>query len=200
MHLPQQSFAPNSDAGAASDDRTRLITIVKARSFLSGDTVKLASGRTSQFYFNMKPTMLNPEGAYLIASLIDAELAGKNVDLVGGLEMGAVPIAAATAAVSQTKGRPLAAFFVRKEVKAHGTQALIEGLAAGETLDAKRVAILEDVTTTGGSALKAVDAIRAAGGDVVQIITIIDRMEGAGETFANAGLTFRPLLTVDDFR
>ncbi len=200
MHLPQQLLAPNGDAGAASDDRARLIAIVKARSFQTGDTVKLASGRTSQFYFNMKPTMLNPEGSYLIASLIVAELAHKNVDFVGGLEMGAVPIAAATAAVSQTKGKPLNAFFVRKEIKAHGTQALIEGLAEGESLEGKRVVILEDVTTTGGSALKAVDAVRAAGGDVVQIVTIIDRMEGAAETFAGADLTFRPLLTVDDFR
>ena len=200
MQLPQENQVPDHEAVAGADERTRLVAIVKARSFQSGNTVKLASGRTSQYYFNMKPTMLDPEGSYLIASLIISELADKNIDLVGGLEMGAVPIAASTAAVSQAKGKPLSAFFVRKEAKAHGTQATIEGFAEGESFSGKRVVILEDVTTTGGSALKAVEAVRNAGGEIVQIITIVDRKEGAVETFADAGLNFTPLLTVDDFR
>jgi orotate phosphoribosyltransferase len=181
-------------------DRARLIEIIKARSFTTGGEVKLASGRSSSFYFNMKPAMLDPEGARLIGSLICAALAGKNVDMVGGLEMGAVPIATAVAAVSHAAGWPLPAFFVRKQAKEHGTQSLVEGLPKGETLKGRRVVILEDVTTTGGSAMKAIEAVRADGAIVERVITIVDRLEGAAETFKAAGITFEPILTAADFR
>jgi orotate phosphoribosyltransferase len=181
-------------------DRARLIEIVKTRSFQSGAEVKLASGRTSSFYFNMKPTMLHAEGGFLIANLILNELENVDTRWIGGLEMGAVPIAAAVAAVSQLRQPPVSAFFVRKQVKEHGTRSLIEGLAPGETLKGARVVIAEDVTTTGGSALKAVDAVRAEGAQVALVITIVDRLEGAGEAFRAAGLRFVPLLTLDDFR
>lgn len=181
-------------------DRARLVEIVKERSFQSGAEMKLASGRTSTFYFNMKPTMLHPEGAHLIAQLILDSLEKSDADLIGGLEMGAVPIASATSAVSFARGRPLAAFFVRKQVKDHGTQSLLEGLAKNETVAGHKLVIVEDVTTTGGSAIKAAEAVRAAGGEVVRVITIVDRQEGAAEAFATAGLEFTPLLTLDDFR
>ncbi len=180
--------------------RARLIDIVRRRSYGTGVEIKLASGRISNFYFNLKPTMLDPEGAYLIGALITDAIAPGEADLVGGLEMGAVPIAAAVAAVSFSKGRPLPAFFVRKQAKEHGTRSLIEGLVKGETIEGKRVVIVEDVTTTGGSSMKAVEAVRAEGGSVVRVLTVVDRLEGAAETFAKAGLLFTPLLTVDDFR
>jgi orotate phosphoribosyltransferase len=145
--------------------RERLIAIIKARSFQSGKEVKLASGRTSTTYFNMKPTMLDAEGAHLIATLILEKIAPLKVDLIGGLEMGAVPLASAVAAVSHAAGRPINAFFVRKQAKAHGTQSLIEGLRAGDSLKGKRVVIDEDVTTTGASAIKAAEAVRAEGAE-----------------------------------
>lgn len=179
--------------------RSRLIAIVKERSFSTGAEMKLASGRTSNFYFNMKPTMLHPEGAHLIGLLMLDAMAKDRADLVGGLEMGAVPIATAVAAVSHGSGRPTPAFFVRKQAKEHGTQSLIEGLAKGETIEGRRVVIVEDVTTTGGSALKAVEAVKAAGGTVVRVVTVVDRQEGAAETFAGAGLPFTPILTAADF-
>ena len=179
--------------------RSQLIDIVKARSFQQGAEMKLASGRTSSFYFNMKPTMMHAEGAHLIGRLVGQRLAGEGVDLVGGLEMGAVPLAAAVAAVSGGSDAPLNAFFVRKQAKEHGTRALIEGLAPGETLAGKRVVILEDVTTTGGSALKAVDAVREAGGEVVLVLTLIDRQEGADQSFREAGLAFDAIMRKDDF-
>ena len=113
--------------------------------------------------------------------------------------MGAVPLAAAVCAVSHIEGWPLPAFFVRKQVKEHGTQALIEGLAPGEDFADKRVVVLEDVTTTGGSALKAVRMIEEAGGDVVRVVTVVDRQEGAGKTFADAGIAFSALLSTTDF-
>ncbi len=181
-------------------DRARLVEIVKARSFQTGAEMKLASGRTSTFYFNMKPTMLNAEGGLLVANLILDQLEGTSAHWIGGLEMGAVPIASAVAAVSPLRGQPLSAFFVRKQAKDHGTRSLIEGLAPGESLNGARVVVVEDVTTTGNSALKAAEAVRSEGGEVVQVITIVDRLEGAAETFRSAGLTFTPLLTLDDFR
>ena len=181
-------------------DRARLINIVKARSFQQGNEMKLASGRTSTFYFNMKPTMMHAEGAYLIGRLVSQRLAGDGVDLVGGLEMGAVPLAAAVAATSGAGVAPLNAFFVRKQAKEHGTQALIEGLAPGETLSGKRVVILEDVTTTGGSALKAVEAVREAGAEVVLVLTLVDRREGATAAFEEAGVAFDAILTIEDFK
>lgn len=182
-----------------TEPRARLIAIITERSFGTGVEIKLASGRTSNFYFNMKPTMLHPEGAALIGRLLAEMLADKHVDMVGGLEMGAVPVATAVAAMSAGLAHPLPAFFVRKAAKEHGTQALIEGLPKGQTLAGRRVAIVEDVTTTGGSALKAVDIVRAAGAEVVLVTTIVDRQEGAAEAFRAAGLTFRPLLTRADF-
>lgn len=181
-------------------NRTALIGIIKARSFSTGAEMKLASGRTSNFYFNMKPTMLHPHGSHLIGTLILDAIAGDKADLVGGLEMGAVPIATSIATVSHAQGHPVAAFFVRKQAKEHGTQALIEGLPKGETLAGKRVVIVEDVTTTGGSSLKAVEAVKAAGATVVRVVTVVDRQEGADETFAAAGLTFTPILTAADFK
>ncbi len=185
---------------ATDTTRMRLIDIIKARSFQSGKEITLASGRTSTYYFNMKPTMLDAEGAHLIATLILDKIAVLNADLIGGLEMGAVPIASAVAAVSHGSGKPVNAFFVRKEAKAHGTKSLIEGLPSGDSLKGRRVVIVEDVTTTGGSAIKAADAVRAEGAEVVGVVTIVDRQEGAGEAFAKAGLTLTPLLTLADFK
>ena len=180
-------------------DRARLIEIIRQRSYGTGVEIKLASGRISNFYFNLKPTMLHPEGAWLIGALIVEQLAGEAVDMVGGMEMGAVPIATSVAALSHHKGRPLAAFFVRKQAKEHGTQSLVEGLPKGETIRGKRVVVVEDVTTTGGSALKAIDVLKAEGAEIVAVITVVDREEGAADAFAAAGVRFMPLLRHRDF-
>jgi orotate phosphoribosyltransferase len=180
--------------------KSRLIEIVRARSFSTGGETKLASGRSSNFYFDMKPTMLHPEGAHLIATLILEALERASVDYIGGLEMGAVPLAAAAAAASQARGRPIAAFFVRKQAKEHGAKKLIEGLGPGETLQGKRVVIVEDVTTTGGSSMKAIEVVKAEGAIVDRVITVVDRLEGAADNFKAAGIAFVALLTTADFR
>jgi orotate phosphoribosyltransferase len=185
---------------AANPARLRLIEIVRERSFSSGGEIKLVSGRTSSFYFNMKPTMLDAEGAHLIAILILEALEGAAVDLIGGLEMGAVPLATAVAVASHAKGRPLQAFFVRKQAKEHGAKKLVEGLAPNESLAGKRVAILEDVTTTGGSAMKAIEAVKAEGALIERVITVVDRLEGAAGSFKAAGIPFTAILTATDFR
>lgn len=178
--------------------RARLADIIRVRSFGRG-RITLASGRESDFYFNLKPTMLDPEGAALLAELTLDALKDVNADYVGGLEMGAVPIAGAIALMSWQKGEPLPAIFVRKKPKEHGARLAVEGLAKGETLQGKRVVVVEDVTTTGGSALKAVEAVREAGGEVALVLTMVDREEGAAETFAEAKLPFRSLYTASEF-
>ena len=178
--------------------RARLFDIIRERSFGFGE-ITLASGRTSHFYFNLKPTMCHPEGAALLAELTYDALRDDNLDYVGGLEMGAVPLAGAIAQLSWLKNHPISAFFVRKKPKEHGARLAVEGLAKGETLEGKRIVIVEDVTTTGGSAVKALDAVREAGGNVVLVFTLVDRDEGAAETFAMAGVEFRSRYKAGEF-
>ncbi|MGB3865808.1 MAG: orotate phosphoribosyltransferase [Xanthobacteraceae bacterium] len=178
--------------------RARLADIIFNRSFGRGE-ITLASGRKSDFYFNLKPTMLDPEGAALLAELTFETLKDDRLDYIGGLEMGAVPLAGAIAQLSWQRQAPIAAFFVRKKPKEHGARLAIEGLTKTESLRGKRVVIVEDVTTTGGSAIKAVDAVRDAGAEVVLVLTMVDRDEGAAATFAGAGLAFRSLFKASEF-
>ena len=186
--------------GSMAADRNRLIEIVKARSFQSGVNITLASGKPSTYYFNMKPTMLDPEGSYLIASQMLDLVSEDKATLIGGLEMGAVPVATSIATVSYIHKRPISAFFIRKKAKGHGTQALIEGLPKGEEIRGNRVVVVEDVTTTGGSALTAVEAIKEVGGEVACVVTIVDRLDGAAKSFSEAGVSFKALLTLEDFK
>ena len=183
---------------SGTDARARLHEIIRTRSFGRGE-ITLASGRKSNFYFNLKPTMLDAEGAALLAELTLDALAGERPDYVGGLEMGAVPIAGAIAQLSWLKGKPIQAFFVRKKPKEHGAKLSVEGLAPGESLKGKRIIVVEDVTTTGGSAIKAVDAVKDAGGEVIMVFTMVDREEGATETFKSAGVPFRSLFRAAEF-
>ena len=190
--------AQEKKALSKSASRARLAEIIRKRSFGRGE-ITLASGRKSDFYFNLKPTMLDPEGAALLADLSFEALKDDNLDYIGGLEMGAVPLAGSIAQLSWIKGHPIAAFFVRKKPKEHGAQLSVEGLAKGESLSGKRVVIVEDVTTTGSSAMKAVEAVRDAGGEVALVFTMVDREEGATENFAQAGLAFRSLYKAGEF-
>jgi orotate phosphoribosyltransferase len=181
------------------NDHQTLLTIIRDRSFRQGEAFRLVSGRTSTIYFNLKPTMLDPEGARLIGGMLAERAASLGADNVGGLEMGAVPLVAATAAMSAVAGRPVRALFIRKQAKGHGTMSLIEGLAEGEDVAGRRIAVVEDVTTTGGSALKAVAVLREAGAQVEHVITVVDREEGAGEAFAEQGITLHALFRKSEF-
>lgn len=181
-----------------SKSRARLADIIFARSF-GRAKVLLASGRESDFYFDMKPTMLDPEGAGLIARLMFEALKGSGTEYVGGLEMGAVPITGGLCQISFELGHPFRGFFVRKQAKGHGAKKLVEGLTKTESLDGKRVVILEDVTTTGESAWKAIEAIRETGAQVLQVISIVDREEGAAEFFAGKGMKFDSLFKASEF-
>jgi orotate phosphoribosyltransferase len=177
-----------------AEKRDRLRAVIRKKSFSTGGQFTLASGAASPFYFDMKKTMFDPEGASLIADVLFDAIRNDAVDQVGGLEIGAVPIAAAVALRSWPE-RPIRAFFVRKEAKGHGTNRLIDG----QYVDGGRTILFEDVTTTGGSVMKAVEAVRARGGEVRKIVTLVDRLEGARDTLAEAGIELVAIFTRDDF-
>ncbi len=179
--------------------RDKLADIIYRRSFGRGE-VTLASGKTSDYYFDMKPSMLDPEGAAMIAHMLHGRVAASGAEFVGGLELGAVPITGSVCAVSVAAGQPLRGFIVRKQAKGHGAQKQIEGLPRGETLAGKRVAILEDVTTTGGSAAQVIELCRAEGAEVTLVVSIVDRDEGAAEFFAGQGVGFEALFKAMEFR
>ena len=177
----------------AVDPRARLAEIIRQKSLLRG-TFTLASGATSNYYLDLKPTTFDPEGATLIAEIICGMLADDaEVDSIGGLELGAVPIVAAVCAES-FKHRPINGFVVRKEKKGHGTDQKIDGNFKPNTT----VVLIEDVTTKGGSVMQAVNAVRAQGATVKKIITIVDRLEGAEENLKKEGLALAPIFTTTD--
>lgn len=184
----------------ADTTTSRLIALLAERSAKRGDFV-LASGRRSNLYVDCRLTAMSPEGQLLIgrAGLAALRASGWPVDAVGGLTLGADPIAYAIAhasalAAEQGNGQMVRGFTVRKEAKQHGTGKLIEGpFQPGD-----RVVIVEDVITTGGSALKAVEAVRNAGGEILGVLALVDRQEGGREALEAAGLRVIALATASD--
>ena len=181
---------------AAEYDREALRTLLATRTLKRGDFL-LVSGKRSRIYFNMKATMMTPQGAAQCARGLLSVLDGLGADYVAGLEMGAVPLLGGIAALSWDQGKPIGAVFVRKAAKAHGTSLMVEGLddAGGESLSGKRVVLIDDVATSGGSILKAADEIAAAGGTMTDAIVILDREQGAVATLAERGITLHTLFT-----
>jgi orotate phosphoribosyltransferase len=176
-------------------DHERLLTLLAERSARRGHFT-LASGRQSTLYIDARLTTMSPDGLALIGPLALAALRASDwrVDAVGGLTLGADPVSYAIAYASSVAGAPLRAFTVRKEAKAHGTGRLIEGpFRAGD-----RVAVIEDVITTGGSALRATQAIRAAGGVVAGVLALVDREEGGRQALEGAGLPVLALVRASD--
>jgi orotate phosphoribosyltransferase len=167
------------------NSRDSLLSLLVTRSARRG-SFTLASGRQSSLYIDARITTMSPEGLALIGPLGLAAIRDKGwqVDAVGGLTLGADPIACAISYASASSDGPLRAFTVRKEPKTHGTGKLIEG--AFQSGD--RVTVIEDTITTGGSARKAVDAVRAAGGTVVGVLALVDREEGGREALEADGL------------
>ena len=177
-----------------------LIALLAERSAKRGDFV-LASGRRSSLYVDCRLTTMSPDGQLIIGRIALAALrsSGWPVDAVGGLTLGADPISYAVAhasalAAERGDGAMVRAFTVRKEAKAHGTGRLIEGpFQSGDN-----VVVVEDVITTGGSALKAVESVRAAGGNVVGVLALVDREEGGREAIEAAGLKVLALVTATE--
>lgn len=180
--------------GGRGAKKARLKALIAAHSVLTGGDFQLASGGASTVFFDMKKTLLTPEGANLTADLILDLISDYPVDAIGGLVIGACPIADAVC-VKSYPDRPITAFYVRKEPKSTGTQNMIEGTLRGD----ERVVLVDDVTTKGGSTLRAVMAVRELGCSVVRAITVVDRLEGAKQNLAEHDVELVSLFTRDDF-
>lgn len=177
--------------------RSRLLALLRERSFERRKVV-LASGRESDFFVDCKQTMLTAEGHALVGELFFQALSEvPECDAVAGVELGGCPLASAVSLVSHQHGRDLPALYVRKERKDHGTAKLVEGDKS--LFPGIRVALLEDVITTGGSSLRAVKTLGSAGATVVGILAVVDREEGGAEAIREAGLPLYALLKKRDF-
>ena len=176
-------------------ERQRLLALLLERSFRTGDFV-LASGARSRYYIDCRTTTTHAEGQHLVGALGLRALreAGLSPDAVGGLTMGADPVAYAVAHASWLAGTPVHAFSVRKEPKAHGTGKRVEGCFA----EGSRVVVVEDVVTSGGSALRAMEAVRAEGGEVLAVLTLVDREAGGREVIEAAGVPVISLFGVSE--
>ena len=177
-------------------DRRALLNLILDVSFERRE-VTLASGKKSNFYLDLRQTLMRPKGVSLAGRLVlDRLQTGLPVDAVGGMAVGAVPLVSAVlaAAANDPASDRLLGFFVRKEKKAHGMGKQLEGgFAAGQT-----VALVEDTTTTGGSTLEALDIVEAAGGKVARVLCLVDRGEGAADAFAERGVTLEAVFGRED--
>jgi len=178
--------------------KERLLQLLREKSFrYSPDQpFKLVSGRVSPYYIDCRPTTHSAEGLFLIGAIFWEMLRDLEVDAVGGLTMGADPIAHAVALTSFLKGRPVNAFSVRKLTKEHGTG----GLVVGDVKPGDKVVILEDVITTGASTLKAIVAARDFGLEVIRVLILVDRQEGGREAVARQAPLVQALFTLEELK
>lgn len=175
--------------------KKRLARLLLEKSYREGDFV-LASGRRSDYYFDCRVTALHPEGSWLIGTLFNKMLADVDIKGVGGMTLGADPLVSSTTVISHEMGRPLAGLLVRKEAKGHGTGQYVEGL--GNFAKGDRVAMLEDVVTTGGSLLKACHRVADSGLHIVAVCAILDRQEGGHEILKDAGYELHALFSREE--
>ena len=175
-------------------DKAKLLKLIKRRAFKLGDFT-LASGAKSTYYIDGRLLTLSSDGVHTLARVILGMMEGEHIDAVGGMAIGADPIVGAVLALADaTGGQELKGFICRKERKNHGTGRLVEGnLAPGD-----RALLVEDVVTTGGSTLRAIEALEELGAVVVRIIAMVDRLSGAAEAFAGRNYRFTPVFTVRD--
>lgn len=175
-------------------DRQQLISIFRERALKFGDFT-LASGKKATYYLDGKQVTLHSGGLRLLSVGLLELLRDVEFSAVGGMSIGADPIVAGVLVAAAEAGRDLEGFLIRKEAKGHGTQRYVEGPVRPGT----RVAIVEDVVTTGGSSLLAIERIQEYGCEVAAVAAIVDRMEGGAANFAARGIPFRSLLTIEDF-
>ena len=181
----------------------RLVDLVRELAFIDGgsdDAFTLASGRQSRWFFDTKPVMMHPEASHLIGELLNIRMDEMGADFVGGLELGAVPLTAIAVTMSP-KESTRRGFMVRKEPKGRGGRKTKNppGIEGSSLSGGGKIVIVEDVTTTGGSAIKAVQRIHNdTDCEVIGVISIVDREEGAKEAFAAAGINFESLMTRSD--
>ncbi|EAT15451.1 orotate phosphoribosyltransferase [Desulfuromonas acetoxidans] len=176
------------------NERSELMEIIRELSYEQRE-VTLASGRKSNFYFDGKQTTLHPRGSVLVGKAFYKALENfdATVDGVGGLTMGADPIATAASLISSLEGTPIPAFIIRKEPKGHGTGQWLEGRK--NVPPGSKVVIVEDVVTTGGSSMKAIERAQAEGLEVLGVVTLVDREEGGREFFEENKVPFFAIFT-----
>jgi orotate phosphoribosyltransferase len=191
IQQPLQSYA----ATDLTSLRQLLLDLFCQLAYKEGDFV-LSSGQRSSYYINGKQVTLHPQGALAIGRLLLSQLP-TDTQAVAGLTLGADPIVSAVSVVSAYENRPIPALIVRKESKGHGTMAYIEGPSLPA---AAKVVVLEDVVTTGQSALKAVERLKNAGYEVEQIIALVDRQQGGAELYESAGLKFQALFSIQELQ
>jgi orotate phosphoribosyltransferase len=173
--------------------RDRLLDLIKTRAIVHG-RVTLSSGREADYYVDLRRVTLSGKAAPLVGRVMLELTADLEFDAVGGLTMGADPVATAMLHAAAQQGRQLDAFVVRKEAKAHGMQRQIEG----PDVAGRRVLVLEDTSTTGGSPLAALQAVREAGATAVAVAVIVDRATGAGDKIEAEGVPYRYAYSLDD--
>lgn len=180
------------------NEKDRLLKILKSLSYEEGDFV-LASGKRSTYYIDAKETTLNPEGMYLVGNIMYTMVREISaIDAVGGVSIGGDPLVCAVVLAAYGKKDGLVGFLIRKEPKGHGTNRWIEG---GRNLKkGMNVIILEDVVTTGGSSLKAIEATEKEGYNVKGIVAILDRLEGGKDTIESKGYIFKSIFTLKDLK
>jgi orotate phosphoribosyltransferase len=174
-------------------NKQKLLELIKEKAVFKGKFT-LSSGKESTYYIDLRLVTLSSEGAYLISKVLFDALKNSDIDSIGGLTMGADPIAAAVAVESFSQGKPISAFIVRKEEKKHGKGKQIEGPLAKNS----KVAVVDDVATSGESLLKAIDALKKEGHTVVKVLALVDREEGATENIAKAGYKLECLYNKKD--
>lgn len=173
-------------------NRARLLELYKSRAVSFG-RFTLASGKESTYYINSKKVIFNSEAVWLLGELLYELTKDHDIRAIGGLEIGAIPMATAAALRYHEYGRSVEAFFVRKQAKGHGSQERVEG----QVKSGDRVAVIDDVFTQGNSVLQAVEAVEQLGAKVVTVICIVDRLEGAREKLASRYL-YQPIFTIED--
>jgi orotate phosphoribosyltransferase len=178
-----------------SEVEIQLLQLLKERSFRRGN-FKLSSGGTSTYYIDGKMTEVSAAGAYLIGEALYERTKDLQITAIGGLESGAIPLATAAVISYRLHNRPMEGFWVRDQAKAHGTRKSIEGkLEPGS-----RVVVVDDVITKGSSVVKAVEEVRKIQCDVVRVVSLVDRLQGAAELFKSHGIDdYRPIFTLKDF-
>ena len=183
---------PSLELGLDTEGAKRILEIAhEVGAFLTGEFT-LTSARKSNYYIDGKRITLSPEGAYLVGKAIFDELIKTGVDAVGGVATGAYPIVTAVALVSHLEGKPIPSFIVREVAKEHGTLRQIEG----HLKEGSRVAIVDDVLTTGGSVSRAIEAVEAVKCKVVKVMVLVDRHEGGSDKLKKEGYDFTALLSV----
>src|SRR5262245_4907587 len=178
-----------------TETERQLFAILQQRSFQRGE-FKLASGGTSNYYIDARVSAVFSASAHLVGEVVYERTRDLAIDAIGGLAVGAVPIATAAAIAYHRHGRPLEGFWVRDQAKGHGTQTRIEGYVR----PGSRVAVVDDVFTRGESGRKAVDAVREAGCEVVLVLALVDRLLGAEQLFRSHGIAnYQAVFTIRDF-